>query len=87
METCYWVYSPGHFAKTECGEYLYLSKTLGLSEESCFDSYLNCKCPSCGGKIKIDADSYRPLEERPIFLNGNKEHGGHVDCVPRVCRD
>ena len=57
-DTCYWIFRPGRFARTECNNFVYLDKSLSSPEDKALDIYRGSPCPMCGKFIVTDSDSY-----------------------------
>lgn len=58
MDKCYWIAVSGRMARTNCGDYLYLTKSNLLDEREELEPYVGSTCPYCGGKVYIDEHSY-----------------------------
>lgn len=58
MDKCEWIYARKRYAHTNCGDLVYLSKSLSSPEECSLDLYDGLTCPVCGKTIKIPNNAY-----------------------------
>lgn len=63
-DTCYWIFRPGRFARTECNNFVYLDKSLSSPEEHALDIYRGDICPMCGMTIVVDDESYSLIRRK-----------------------